>query len=269
MDEVHNQNEIIQQAIEDKYHFWMNEHPDLKSIDSSFWFQHKRSEFIKRRNHVQLLRNIKSLNDESKILDMGIAWGMWPHILSQLGYDVTGVDWAKLYSTEGLTQRHPTLKDVHAFDYTTQVWPFPDNTFDLITHYDLIEHIHPPLKHTFNEMYRVLKPGGHIILTTPNFLSLRKRLSMLLGKSPSSQIQRFYEDDPFIEHIKEYSMAELKYYFSKLPWKIQKTLYVNHLFYFRMKSAKWFKLPFFYLYLAVVGLFPFLRDTLVIIVEKK
>ena len=269
MDDRQSKIEIIRHAIETKYQFWKEEHPDLKTMDPTFWLEHKKSEFIKRLNHIRLLNYFEDVTKDVKILDMGIAWGMWPHILSQLGYDVTGVDWAKLYSSDGLTERHPTLNDVHAFDYTTQKWPFTDNTFDIITHLDLIEHIHPPLNHTFNEMYRVLKPGGRIVMTTPNFLSLRKRITMLFGKPPISQIQRFYEDDPFIEHIKEYSMAELKYYFSRLPWKIKKTFYINHLFYFRMKTAKWYKLPMFYLYLCIAGLFPSLKDTIVIIVEKK
>jgi 2-polyprenyl-3-methyl-5-hydroxy-6-metoxy-1,4-benzoquinol methylase len=45
--------------------------------------------------------------------------------------------------------------------------PFKKNTFDVVTCSEVIEHVTDPQK-AIAEMYRVLKPGGILFLTTPN-----------------------------------------------------------------------------------------------------
>lgn len=55
--------------------------------------------------------------------------------------------------------------------------PYPDNKFDLITSLWVIEHLKNPAV-VFNEIYRVLKPGGSFLLATPN----RKCWLLLLKK---------------------------------------------------------------------------------------
>jgi len=45
--------------------------------------------------------------------------------------------------------------------------PFKDNTFDVVYSFYLIEHLEKPKK-MFDEMYRILKPGGLMILWAPN-----------------------------------------------------------------------------------------------------
>ena len=47
--------------------------------------------------------------------------------------------------------------------------PFDNETFDVISIFDIIEHIHPKdTEKAFEELNRVLKRGGVLILTTPN-----------------------------------------------------------------------------------------------------
>ncbi len=47
--------------------------------------------------------------------------------------------------------------------------PFPDNTFDIVMSWTVLEHINDP-QACFNELARVCKPGGLMIHTTPNML---------------------------------------------------------------------------------------------------
>ena len=49
--------------------------------------------------------------------------------------------------------------------------PFPDNTFDLVALLDTIEHIADELA-VLNEVRRVLKPDGRVIITVPAFMWL-------------------------------------------------------------------------------------------------
>lgn len=60
--------------------------------------------------------------------------------------------------------------------------PYPQNTFDTVIPLGVIEHFLNPDK-VMNEMYRVLKTNGHLILMTPNKYSfgiLDKKIKILL-----------------------------------------------------------------------------------------
>ncbi|MBV5220705.1 class I SAM-dependent methyltransferase [Staphylococcus hominis] len=63
-----------------------------------------------------------------------------------------------------------------------QKLPYPQNTFDTVISLGVIEHFLNPDK-VMNEMYRVLKTNGHLILMTPNKYSfgiLDKKIKILL-----------------------------------------------------------------------------------------
>jgi 2-polyprenyl-3-methyl-5-hydroxy-6-metoxy-1,4-benzoquinol methylase len=58
--------------------------------------------------------------------------------------------------------------------------PEPENSFDVIVSVEVLEHLENP-RAVFREFYRLLKPGGTLVLTTPNQESLRSYLSLLFG----------------------------------------------------------------------------------------
>ncbi len=75
---------------------------------------------------------------------------------------------------------------------------FSDCTFDLVLAREVIEHV-PDIKSTLSEAYRVLKPGGCILVTSPNRNSLHLRINRLLG----------YKDFTCaFDHIKELTFEE-------------------------------------------------------------
>jgi len=45
--------------------------------------------------------------------------------------------------------------------------PFPENFFDAIVSYEVLEHVEDPVK-TMTELYRILKPGGQLVISVPN-----------------------------------------------------------------------------------------------------
>jgi len=62
-------------------------------------------------------------------------------------------------------------------------FPFESDFFDLITAFDIIEHLRNP-DNMLRESYRVLKRGGFLLLTTPNIASWYNRLLLLFGEPP-------------------------------------------------------------------------------------
>lgn len=56
--------------------------------------------------------------------------------------------------------------------------PYADNSYDIVYSIEVIEHLTNPVEF-LKEIYRVLKPGGRLIYSTPNVLNINSRLSYL------------------------------------------------------------------------------------------
>lgn len=63
--------------------------------------------------------------------------------------------------------------------------PFPDNQFDVILSNQLIEHL-TDIDNFLDEIYRILKPSGYAIISTPNLSCWDDIFALLLGYRPFS-----------------------------------------------------------------------------------
>ena len=61
-----------------------------------------------------------------------------------------------------------------------KLWPLEDDSVDGIIAVEVVEHIEDHLT-MFREVARVLKPGGRLLFTTPNILSLKSRILFLFS----------------------------------------------------------------------------------------
>jgi 2-polyprenyl-3-methyl-5-hydroxy-6-metoxy-1,4-benzoquinol methylase len=61
--------------------------------------------------------------------------------------------------------------------------PWPDDSFEVVTFGEVIEHVPDP-DALLAEIHRVLVPGGHMVITTPNMVSWANRVLVPLGIQP-------------------------------------------------------------------------------------
>ena len=115
-------------------------------------------------------RELMERNDAAPgVLDVGCAAGALLAFLRGRGWRATGVeispsaDYAR--RERGLDVRRQTLEGCQ----------FPAETFDLALASHLIEHLNDPGAF-FREMWRVMRPGAYLLLTTPNISGFQARL---------------------------------------------------------------------------------------------
>lgn len=105
---------------------------------------------------------------KGKLLDVGCGSGSLLKIFSKVGWQTEGIDFdptaVENAKSKGLQVRCGTLEEQK----------YPDNHFDVITMSHLIEHVYNPLEQ-LRECHRILRPGGYLVLVTPNINSLSHR----------------------------------------------------------------------------------------------
>jgi len=105
----------------------------------------------------------------SVVLDVGSGSWRIPETIAAYGYKkVFGLDY---FSNDILENYKSHLKspNVELFTYKeNNIFPFPDNSFDVVSSLCVIEHLIYP-EAILNEMDRVLKPGGKFIISCPNW----------------------------------------------------------------------------------------------------
>jgi 2-polyprenyl-3-methyl-5-hydroxy-6-metoxy-1,4-benzoquinol methylase len=92
------------------------------------------------------------------------------------------------------------------------------NYFDLIYHYDVIEHTRKPYN-LISENYRLLKKGGILFFSTPNLLRLSNIMRLFLGKLQFPNKIGYNEVIKDYIHEKEYHMEDLKILLEEIGFK--------------------------------------------------
>lgn len=78
--------------------------------------------------------------------------------------------------------------------------------YDVVVIAEVIEHLRVPPVHVLAFLRTLLRPGGVLVIQTPNAVALHKRLEMLVGRNPFEPL-REQENNP--GHFREYTKREL------------------------------------------------------------
>ena len=162
----------------------------------------------------ELARLIARVPPGGRYLDVGVGYGIVPETMLRLGYAVVGIDYAPEERHKESLQR---LIDIGAEGHFAYVGrdpiEFPDEYVDAAFASDVVEHLPCTPKYFLEELLRVLRPGGFLILSTPNAVRLTVRLEVLLGHSNWPSVFD-YIDNPHDymahrSHHKEYTAREM------------------------------------------------------------
>jgi 2-polyprenyl-3-methyl-5-hydroxy-6-metoxy-1,4-benzoquinol methylase len=113
---------------------------------------------------------IKKYRKDTSILDIGCAQGFFLFEASKAGYITKGVE----------LSRDAARYAKEEFGLDVEIGPFeelqfPENHFDVVTLWQVLEHLSYPLV-VLKEVNRILKPGGLLIVSTPNMAGIPAKI---------------------------------------------------------------------------------------------
>lgn len=143
----------------------------------------------------------------ARVLDCPAGPGALSRELKALGFEVSCSDVVpENFRIEGLKCDYGDLNGA---------LPYKDGEFDFVLCVEGIEHTENPYN-AIGELSRVLKPDGHLILTTPNYLNIERRLKFLITGSFTKPVSKeFFKDklggDASGLHLSTLGYTEIKF----------------------------------------------------------
>jgi 2-polyprenyl-3-methyl-5-hydroxy-6-metoxy-1,4-benzoquinol methylase len=158
------------------------------------------------------------------VLDVGAHWLHQALLYAAGGFEVTALDLPAtldLPNVQSLARAYGIrlLPDTD-LEHPSALHDIADDTFDVVLFTEILEHLAFNPVAMWREIYRVMKPGARIVLTTPNYYALRTRLRhwqrVLRRRGGSVAVGQVLNVNTLGHHWKEYSRNELIDYFGML-----------------------------------------------------
>ena len=153
--------------------------------------------------------------NKPRIVDLGCGDGYLTSIVANFlkASEVYGIDIQDRLLEKAKMRGIITYK----VDLNWEKLPLKDNYFDLALASEVIEHLLNP-DNLLEESYRILKPGGYLVIKTPNLSSWMNRIYMLLGYQPpdmetSTKIRvghPWRQHEPPSGHIRPFTARAIK-----------------------------------------------------------
>lgn len=158
------------------------------------------------------------------VLDIGAHWLHQSVLFARAGFRITAGDFSATLELDGVRKlaKHHAI-DLLIYDEIASgqaLNAIPDTSVDVVLFTEILEHI------TFNpvalweSVYRIMRPGGRIVITTPNFYAADSRAwqikRFLSGFGAGIENTEILQTPTYGHHWKEYSRKEICHYFCSL-----------------------------------------------------
>jgi methionine biosynthesis protein MetW len=168
---------------------------DFASYYDAYW--EKKGDTFDRRRLALLARYV---SPGERVLQVDCGPGVLAEMLAAQGARVWGTDLSRVATAHAWQRGVPVCR----VDLDRGPLPFPDGAFDTAVSDSQIEH-RVRFEHVFDELVRVLRPGGKLIISLPNIAHWRFRLWLLRGRFP------YLENSPTDWlHLRFFTLAEVR-----------------------------------------------------------
>jgi SAM-dependent methyltransferase len=155
----------------------------------------------------------------ARLLDIGSGPMDATGVFAQLGYRCCATDdladaWHTLGDNRELIRNFAADLSIafHLQDPSETRLPFDSESFDVVLLRHVIEHLHESPRDLLNTAFDLANTGGHIVIEMPNSVNLRKRLSVLRGRTNYPDVVGFFHSEGIWRgHVREYTLAEARF----------------------------------------------------------
>lgn len=191
-------------------------------------------------NKARVLSMVRDVSDRisgaTDVFEPGCGVGYISYIFARLGHRVIATDAWKL------PERDEMLGNLNAkFFYSNlnDIAPFPelpDNSFDVVLFGEVFEHLLNHPLGILRELNRVLRPGGLLILTTPNPSTAMNAIRMLFDRHSLWGTDAFIQQPKIVNgvaidrgdvHYREYRTVELSGALEGAGFRIERVRYMG------------------------------------------
>lgn len=171
----------------------------------------------------------RSLHDGSTVLEIGSAPGHFTALLRLLGIPAIGVDLAPA-RMRGLIDRFGL--DVRRCDVEREALPFDDSSLRLVVCSEVFEHLRIDPLYTLSQINRVLAPGAHLLLTTPNLYAVQQIARFLAGRGIGDPLGEFMKLRTLghMGHVREYSHREMRRFLDHAGFAVERVWFKHYYF---------------------------------------
>ena len=156
------------------------------------------------KRYHEILDSFEPYRKTNKLIDVGCGIGYFLEFAKKRGWDVFGTEFTdeaiQKCSEKGIKMEKGILDPEN----------YMPGEFDIITSFEVIEHINNPV-HELNSFHKLLRKGGLVYVTTPNFNSLLRY-----------QLKSDYNAICYPEHLSYYTPNTLKKVFTRQGFKTKK-----------------------------------------------
>lgn len=162
------------------------------------------------------------------VVEFGSAPMFLTDALQTAGFVVQGLDIAPDRFSTVCDQFHMT---VYQSDFEQERVPLADGVGDIVLFNEVFEHLRIDPIFTVSEAYRVLRPGGRLLLSTPNLRSLRGLWMLLVRHRGATASGGPYEEYSKLRelghmgHVREYTSHEVAEFLEKIGFVIEGIVY--------------------------------------------
>jgi SAM-dependent methyltransferase len=156
---------------------------------------------------------VPNLAPGERVLELGASPYFLTRLLLKRDLNVTGANWfgpEAGFGSEGeqkvVESGVPHTYQFDHFNIESERFPYEDGTFAVVLFCEILEHLPVDPIHALAEIHRVLRPGGTLILTTPNAVRLDNLYRVMDGTNMYETLSGY---GVYGRHNREYTVGEL------------------------------------------------------------